>query len=503
MVLMRPRALRWLLAGVGLAALAAALAIDLDALAAERILPADLADLRGPLRVVAWGSLALTLALTAVVARPALPSPGPVAAEIVIEPETFSTAQKRVALTLGAVAAGAGVVALLALLSEGLAGFLFWPMLTSLIVAFALGGTVVSVQARQSLRGVPSRRLRLPAPWTLVLTFALVLASGEVLRRGASAEVTDVVFVPWLLLGAALPPLAAVSMAAIEVRVPPSARRMGVAAVAGGTLSVIAALIFNGLLPAVAALLVAPVADMLRAVIALIDEGRFSDLLRSPGALFVLTTLAVVAPVVEEAVKPLGVIILGRRIQHARDALLLGLACGAGFGIIENVMYEGAFFANWAGVTAVRAVGGALHPVGAGLVSLGWFGVFRHRPEAWRQLGRYYVIAAGLHALWNGASGIFMLLESANARVLGPVDLTGMIIDAGLLFVLLAEGIGTFWIVRHVSRRLGAEAAEPVPAPAPARVLATWAIACIAVLLPVAIAAATSILQYLGTARLR
>jgi hypothetical protein len=77
MVLMRPRALRWLLAGVGLAALAAALAIDLDALAAERILPADLADLRGPLRVVAWGSLALTLALTAVVARPALPSPGP------------------------------------------------------------------------------------------------------------------------------------------------------------------------------------------------------------------------------------------------------------------------------------------------------------------------------------------------------------------------------------------------------------------------------------------
>jgi hypothetical protein len=42
-----------------------------------------------------------------------------------------------------------------------------------------------------------------------------------------------------------------------------------------------------------------------------------------------------------------------------------------------------------------------------------------------------------------------------------------------------------------------------LPAPAPARALALWGIACMGVLLPVAVAAGSAILQYLGAALVR
>jgi RsiW-degrading membrane proteinase PrsW (M82 family) len=376
----------------------------------------------------------------------------------------------------------------------------FVPVAGAFTVALLGGGAVVVAQVRPSLHGRPSRRLRTPYPWTFLLALVLVVAAGEASLRLRGEP--DLSFAPLLLLGAALPPLAAVALAASSVGEPPSYRRMTLAAVAGGTLSVGAAIVLELVVPVLAAVLIAPIRDMLRDLAVLIEEQRFSDLLRSPGALLILAQLAVVAPLVEEAVKPIGVVILGRRIRRASDALLLGMACGAGFAIIENIMYEGGGLKLWTGVTIVRAVGGALHPFGAGLVALGIVGVVHAEHDAWRRLARNYLLAVGAHAIWNGVSGIFMLLESAHQGVLGPVDLRGVIMDAALLALLLAEGVILMLGVREIASRLSA--GQPsIPAPAPARVLALWGIACMGVLLPAAVAAGQTILKYLGSALVR
>jgi hypothetical protein len=181
---------------------------------------------------------------------------------------------------------------------------------------------------------------------------------------------------------------------------------------------------------------------------------------------------------------------------------MIGMASGAGFALVENIMYETGWLGIWTGITIVRGIGGALHPFGAGLLSLGWFGVFHREPDAWRRLVRCYLIAVGLHALWNGASWIFMLLEASRRALFGPIGIQGMIIDVGMLALLAAEGIVLLWLVREMARRLAAEQ-QPVPAPDPARTLALWALACMAVLLPVALAAASTVLRYMGAVIIR
>jgi hypothetical protein len=65
------------------------------------------------------------------------------------------------------------------------------------------------------------------------------------------------------------------------------------------------------------------------------------------------------------------------------------------------------------------------------------------RPTAWRR--------SVSMLSWNGASGIFFLLESQHRGVLGPIDLQGWAIDIGLLAVFLIEGAFMIWAVRRLA----------------------------------------------------
>jgi RsiW-degrading membrane proteinase PrsW (M82 family) len=484
------------LALLTLTALAGVLMVELTALSATGPLPLIARDVRIPLRILVGVGLGL-LSATAVMRarRPAAPEV-PTAAEPVVEPETFSPGVKRLVLIASvpiAILGGLGVVGFM------LIGCECQSALAAISLASFVGGIIAFVHVRRSLAGLPSGRLRMPPSRMLMMAFVLVVVAGEVTRRTTGWGLG---FIPLLLLGAAIPPLTALSLAAARVGRPPTTRRIVMAAVAGGTLACLAALVLEIVLPGIIFLLVAPVADLIREMIRLVDQGKFSDLLRSPGALVILSEMVVLAPIVEEAVKPLAVILLGRRLQSARDAWMIGMASGAGFALVENIMYETGWLGIWTGITIVRGIGGALHPFGAGLLSLGWFGVFHREPDAWRRLVRCYLIAVGLHALWNGASWIFMLLEASRRALFGPIGIQGMIIDVGMLALLAAEGIVLLWLVREMARRLAAEQ-QPVPAPDPARTLALWALACMAVLLPVALAAASTVLRYMGAVIIR
>src|SRR6266704_661262 len=52
-----------------------------------------------------------------------------------------------------------------------------------------------------------------------------------------------------------------------------------------------------------------------------------------------LFVVAVVAPVVEETVKPMAVVLLIGRVRSAAEAFALGMACGIGFDLVETSFY--------------------------------------------------------------------------------------------------------------------------------------------------------------------
>jgi len=377
-----------------------------------------------------------------------------------------------------------------------------WGIGLTVFLTVTLGGGGLTVyQGLQALSKRPSRPLRLPPLWAVGGGFVLALAIGLGLQR---VEICAPLLFPLCLIVAALaPPLAAVVWMLGRQSGSLTWRRAGVAFVGGATISVVLAIILEVLLPGVVLLLVLDLAEpVLYGLEGLFDAlaGReAAKVLTSPGFLFALVELAVVAPLVEETVKPLVTLPLLRHLERPRDALLLGAAAGAGFAVLENVLYATAGLRIWAGILAVRALGAAVHPLGSGLVALGWHGVLRRRPDSGRRWLGGYGLAIGIHALWNG--GIALLLALAGAQFFGEmppeVDVLGATVAGSLLALLAVEGVAVFVGARTLARRLAIpeEREEPVEFPPsavlplpPDQAMAIWALLCLLALLPVGLA---------------
>jgi RsiW-degrading membrane proteinase PrsW (M82 family) len=134
-----------------------------------------------------------------------------------------------------------------------------------------------------------------------------------------------------------------------------------------------------------------------------------------------LLGLTVVAPVVEEAVKGLAVLLLFVTVRHCFQGILDGLipACisAAGFAFTENILYFGREFAasedsgdglgtTWGTFIARGVMSPFAHPLFTSMIGIG-FGLSvlaRSRGAAIAYPIAGYVCAAGLHAAWNGSA---------------------------------------------------------------------------------------------------
>jgi len=126
--------------------------------------------------------------------------------------------------------------------------------------------------------------------------------------------------------------------------------------------------------------------------------------LRQPGVIFlVVAGGAAFAPLLEEALKPLGVWFLaGRRLTPAQG-FAAGLACGAIFALLESLFsLNPSMGADWAGVVVGRMGTGLLHVTCSGLV--GWGLALAWRREGYVKLGALYLLAVFLHGSWNAIS---------------------------------------------------------------------------------------------------
>ncbi len=123
----------------------------------------------------------------------------------------------------------------------------------------------------------------------------------------------------------------------------------------------------------------------------------------------ILVIVAIMAPLIEETVKPLAVIIFIGRVRSAAEAFILGLAAGIGFNLIETTGYISSGYQDWLSVALIRTGSGLLHGFGAAMVTLGWY--YLTHPGKYRGLkvAGCWTYAVLQHAIWNGSWGLTLL----------------------------------------------------------------------------------------------
>lgn len=363
-----------------------------------------------------------------------------------------------------------------------------------LAVTFGFG-VVMLWHGQRSMQGKPSGLLRLPSAWLMAAIFGLCTAAGILIYQSGIAAG---LFLPPLLIAAAtLPPLLAISWFTQQQAEGLTWRRGLVAFVGGATVSVAIAVALEILLPVIVLALVRD----LNLVVSryggrLLDALAGKDIasaLTNPTFIYLLVQVALIAPLAEEFAKPLVTLPLIGRLPR-REAFLVAAMAGAGFAALENVLYAGFGLYFWAGILIVRALGGAIHPLGAGLVGLSWRDILNREPDAWARGAAHFGLAVGMHALWNGGSLIVITL--AGARFFGSlppkVNVLGYSAGGTTLAFLLVLGLAALWLGRAIVQRAaapGEPAAEPVPAQfiLSDRAVAIWALACLVAIVPAGI----------------
>lgn len=121
----------------------------------------------------------------------------------------------------------------------------------------------------------------------------------------------------------------------------------------------------------------------------------------NPGMLFlVFAFMCVLVPMIEEALKPIGVWFLANQKITPAQGFGYGVLSGAGFGIFENLGNTSNGGAGWALLASARISTLLLHSFTAGL--LGWALVSAWSQRRYLRLGLSYVVAVLVHGLWNG-----------------------------------------------------------------------------------------------------
>lgn len=352
-------------------------------------------------------------------------------------------------------------------------------------------GPLAVYHGARSILNCRSRPLVLPPFYVFGMVFAVVLGLGNVLFafNFGSSSVPELLFPPLFMLGAALPTVGVFAWAARRLGWPVTWRQASLALVAGSTLSILVAVVLETLLPYAVFLLVPPLGGLFREVrIASDSREMFEAILFSPVIIVFLVFVALQAPIPEELAKALGVVCFGRgRIDGERGAFATGLAFGAGFAILENMVYEGvyAYYGGWSwgGITLLRAFGSVLHPLCTGMVVLGWY---RMREKGGGALLKAYIAAVGLHTLWNGGFMPFIYFTGIERHAGASISLYGEAVEVLLVAFLVVLSAGLWWLLWRITAGL-AEGTAPEIAPTfiSRRRLAVWAFACALVVIPI------------------
>jgi RsiW-degrading membrane proteinase PrsW (M82 family) len=152
--------------------------------------------------------------------------------------------------------------------------------------------------------------------------------------------------------------------------------------------------------------------------------------------LSILFFAAVLTPMIEEALKPAVLWVLGKRLHSPTEGFVLGALCGAGFATMEGLLAASGASQMWAIGQAGRAAASLMHITASGI--LGWGIASAQLEKHYGRLALAYFLAVSIHGLWNGSAilAVFGSLRAIAQKT--SVDLVGGIfVVAGLVFLSL------------------------------------------------------------------
>ncbi len=161
-----------------------------------------------------------------------------------------------------------------------------------------------------------------------------------------------------------------------------------------------------------------------------------------------------IMPLIEEVIKPIALWPLAKKKISPQEGFVGGLLCGAGFALMENVLYFTTVInaEEWLFMALGRGGTGVLHMLASGL--MGWGLAKTWREGKWGFQALMTFIAFLLHGLWNtialfaGIAPIYLFgLESNFKQTLV------FYIPMSVLFIL--SGVGIFWINRRFQKDKG------------------------------------------------
>ena len=288
-------------------------------------------------------------------------------------------------------------------------------------------GDKVPKDVERKLGSFSKIELQLPGSGFLFFSFLFALAVGLVAlgERGPFIYLFPIAFV----IAFTFPGLIWISYVYDRTIKSPEPQRLVLIALAWGMFSTLPASLMN---------------DMGARIIdvnqnALLGNGDFGNA--------ELILVSVIAPLVEELLKPIGLIFVMKRLRTPYEGVLYGVACGMGFAIIENLLYE-LFILIWYGADVwtinafVRGIGSTvLHAVGPAAVGYALALSNQMQISKSKTLPLAYVFGIVMHGLWNGFATMPFIMDG-NVWVYVSYVLIALMIVICLIFIVKALEYG-------------------------------------------------------------
>jgi hypothetical protein len=291
-------------------------------------------------------------------------------------------------------------------------------------------GAAMAWQACQALLGRESKPFAPTRARLLVALYGLALLAGQfVLSRDL---LTPVTFPPFHTAATVLPPLIVLCLVGGALRGGTRWRDIDLQLGSGAFLSTALAFLLE-LVVLVSVVIIALVlvaqrpggleqirgfVDHMQDPAWLQDPSGWAPLARSPVvAALALLVAAVAIPIIEEAVKTVGVGLAFYRRPALAEAFLWGLASGAGFSLVEGMLSTTAALEGWAAVVLLRVGATMLHCVTGGLMGIAWHALLAQRN--WLRALALYVASVSIHGTWNALT-VAMTLASVSSYGASP-----------------------------------------------------------------------------------
>jgi hypothetical protein len=335
----------------------------------------------------------------------------------------------------------------------------------SFVAVSSVLGLALAWHAWRAIQGHPSAPFYPPAVWPLILFFLLALAAGQIVL---SLDLLPALTFPFAHVTVAMiPPIVVVALAGRALGGVDRWRTITLQLAGGAFLATFLAFaielaillaLFVGVMVAVAIQpggeqILTDLADSL-ARLQVQDPNALLDLLNLPlVAIGALVVVAVLVPLLEELIKTVGIGLMAYRRPTQAQALLWGVAAGAGFATLEGLFNTLNSLDAWAFVVVLRIGATLLHCFTGALMGLAWHHALTGR---WLRTLGLYAGSVALHAAWNGLSVGMTLVPpdiGGGGNVSPDVLLAGAAPVAMLILLLAlasAMAAGLAWLTRQV-----------------------------------------------------